>query len=188
MRCFIAIDVDEKIRSTLSDLQKQLQASVNIKKTDVKWVNPEAIHLTLKFLGEVRDERVVSVCNIVEDVASQHNSFELDIQSVGYFGGRTARVLWVGTGAGSENLGQLVKDLQEQLFLAGWSKEKRSFAGHLTLCRIRSSKAAIKLAQASENYKDFKLGVTSADSVSVYQSQLTPAGPVYIKLGSYQLQ
>jgi len=188
MRCFIAIDIDERIRIALSDLQRKLQGGIDIKKSDVKWVSPENIHLTLKFLGEVEDKKAVEVCNMVKDVAGRHKSFDVNVESVGCFGGKSARVLWVGTGEGSDKLLQLQKDLEQQADSVGWPKEAREFSGHLTLCRIRNPKAGIKLAAMSKDYKDFKLGTISADSVSVYQSQLTPSGPVYTLLGNYKLQ
>ena len=187
MRCFIAIDIDDKTKKALSDLQKQLSENADIKKSDVKWVRPEAMHLTLKFLGEIKDEEVVSVCDIVKNVAGQHKSFELDIESVGCFGGKNARVLWVGTGQGSDELCQLQKDIEQKLALAGWPEESREFTGHMTLGRVRDPRAGAKLAQMSKDYKNFKLGVVYADSVSVYQSQLRPTGPVYILLGNYKL-
>jgi len=169
-------------------LQQQLQNGASVKKSDLKWVNPENIHLTLKFLGEIKDAKVVEVCNIVSNVAGRHKSFELDIESVGHFGGKSPKVLWVGTGRGEENLLELQEDIEKSLALAGWPQETREFAGHLTLCRVRNPKAGVKLAQVSEDYKDFKLGTMPADSVSVYQSQLKPTGPVYILLGNYKLQ
>src|SRR3989304_2311709 len=119
MRVFIAIDIGEKIRKGLSDLQTELQSKVDIKKSDAKWVNPKNIHLTLNFLGEIKDEQVVDVCNITRDVASRHKSFELDVESVGYFGGKSAKVLWVGIGKGRDNLLKLQKDLEKQLDSAG---------------------------------------------------------------------
>jgi 2'-5' RNA ligase len=188
MRVFIAIDIDEQIRKALGSLQNELRSKVDIKKSDVKWVNPDNIHLTLNFLGEIKDVQAVDVCNITKEVAGRHESFELALETVGHFGGRSARVLWVGTGQNSDNLLQLQGDLEEQLASAGWPKETRKFSGHLTLCRVRNSKAGVKLAQMTEGYKDFKLGTISADSVSVYQSQLTPKGPVYTVLGNYKLQ
>ncbi len=187
MRVFIAIDIDEQIRKGLGRLQNELQSKVDIKRGDVKWVNPDRMHLTLKFLGEINDRQVVDVCDITKEVASRHESFELDVETVGYFGGRSARVLWVGVGQNCENLLQLQSDLEQQLSLAGWPKETRKFSGHLTLCRVRNSKAGVKLAQVTEGYKDFKLGTIPADSVSVYQSELTPKGPVYTVLGNYEL-
>ncbi len=188
MRVFIAFDIDEEIRKGLANLQSQLQSKVDIKKGDVKWVNPEAIHLTLKFLGEIKDEQIVDVCNAVKDVAGKHRNFELQVETVGHFGGKSARVLWVGAGHGCKELLNLQKDIEQQLALAGWPKEQRAFAGHLTLCRIRNTKAGAKLAQVAEQYKDFKLGTVLADQVRVYQSQLTPQGPIYTVLGSYSLQ
>lgn len=187
MRMFIAIDINEEIRAALKNLQQQLQNKANIRKGDVKWVTPENIHLTLKFLGEIKDKQVVDVCNIAKDIAGRHKSFELDIESVGCFGGRSARVLWVGVGKGSNSLLELQKELEQKLALAGWPPEAREFAGHLTLCRVRNSKAGVKLAAMTEDYKDFKLGTISANSVSVYQSQLTPSGPIYTVVGNYKM-
>ena len=188
MRVFIAIDIDEQIRKALGRLQNEMRNKVDIRKGDVKWVNPDVMHLTLKFLGEIKDPQVVEVCNITKEVAGRHESFDLKVETVGYFGGRSARVLWVGTGQNSENLLQLQSDLEQELASAGWPKETRKFYGHLTLCRVRNSKAGVKLAQITEGYKDYKLGTVSADSVSVYQSQLTPKGPIYTVLGNYKLQ
>jgi len=188
MRCFIAIDIDEQIRKCLSNLQNNLQAKVDIRSSDVKWVSPEATHLTLKFLGETKDEQAVEVCSITMEVASRHKSFDFAVESVGHFGGRSARVLWVGAGHDCNNLLQLQQDLDQELASAGWPGETRKFAGHLTLCRIRNPKAGIKLVQAARKYENLKLGIVSADSVCVYESRLTPKGPIYTALGNYDLQ
>ena len=187
MRCFIAIDIDETIRKGLGNLQDELRKKVDIRKGDVKWVQPDVTHLTLKFLGEIKDEQVAEVCNITKDVASRHERFDLDVESVGYFGGRSARVLWIGAGQGSDRLLRLQEDLEQQLDSAGWSREARKFSAHLTLCRIRNSKAGVKLAEVSGQYQDYELGTLRADSVTVYQSELTPQGPNYATLGSYLL-
>ena len=110
------------------------------------------------------------------------------MESVGFFGGRSARVLWVGAGQDNENLLQLQEDLEQRLASAGWPPETRKFAGHLTLCRVRNSKAGVKLARLTEEYGDYKLGVMPVDSLGVYQSELRPEGPVYTVLGNYKLQ
>jgi 2'-5' RNA ligase len=191
MRCFIAIDIDENMRKAFADLEQQMQTRTrgeNINKSDVKWVQPEHVHITLKFLGEVKDKQISEVCNIVGELAKQSKGFELDIESVGHFGGKSARVLWVGTGEGGEELRLLAEAIDERLSLAGWPKETREFSGHLTLCRIRNTLAGLKLAQMSKEYKDFKLGAVSVDSLSVYQSELTPSGPNYTVLVKYELQ
>ena len=188
MRCFIAIDIDGRIKAALCDLQEKFASSADIRKGDVKWVGPQAMHLTLKFLGEIKDEQAAGVCNITKDVAGRHKSFELEVESVGHFGGKSAKVLWVGAGAGCEKLLQLQKDLEQQLAAAGWPKEEREFTGHLTLCRVKNPKAGIRLAQLAESHNDLKFGTTPVDSLSVYQSQLTPQGPIYILLCNCKLQ
>ncbi len=188
MRVFVAIDLDTHIRAGIGTLQEELQSKVDIKKGDVKWVKPEAMHLTLKFLGEVRDDLVAEVCERVEEVVARHKRFEIDIESVGYFGGRNARVLWVGTGEGTQALCRLQKDIEAGLSQAGWKPEKRKFTGHLTLCRIRNPKAGAKMVEVSQDFKQSNLGTLYVESVNVFESQLTPSGAVYTVLGSYELE
>jgi len=188
MRCFIAIDISEPIKRGLAKLQDELRRKADIRKGDVKWVDPEGIHLTLKFLGEIKAEQSVDVCKAAQDVAGKRRSFELDVEEVGHFGGTSARVLWVGAGLNCSPLVQLHEDLEQQLELAGWPKEGREFSAHLTLCRVRSAKAGIMLVQTIRPYKDLKLGPMPADALCVYQSELTPKGPIYTTLGNYKLQ
>jgi len=188
MRVFIAIDIDQGTRKDLARLQSEMLAKADIKKSDAKWVNPQTMHLTLKFLGETKDVQAVELCNITKEVAGRHKSFGIEVESVGFFGGRSARVLWVGAGQDNENLLQLQEDLEQRLASAGWPPETRKFAGHLTLCRVRNSKAGVKLARLTEEYGDYKLGVMPVDSLRVYQSELKPEGPVYTVLGNYKLQ
>jgi len=188
VRVFIAIDIDEQTRKGLSHLQDEFRAKVDVRKGDVKWAKPEAIHLTLKFLGEIRDEQAVEICNITRDVAGRHKSFDVDVETVGCFGGRSARVLWIGAGKNCDELLKLQADLERQLDSAGWPREARKFSAHLTLCRIRNAKAGLKLAQMVREYENHKLGTMPADSVMVFQSELTPQGPIYTSLGNYTLQ
>jgi len=188
MRCFIAIDIPEEIRAELADLQKKLAGQVDIRKGDVKWVEPEGMHLTLKFLGEVPDNQIVEVCNVAKEVAGRYRAFDFAVREAGSFGGRSARVLWIGAGLECPELLELQQDLEDELADAGWPKEGRQFSGHLTLCRIRNSKAGEKLGQVVEQYKDYDLGTVHAASITVYESQLTGQGPIYTPLGNFKLQ
>ena len=83
---------------------------------------------------------------------------------------------------------KLQEELAERLAQAGLPKENRKYSGHLTLCRIRNPKAGFILAELAGQYRDFKLGTIPAHAVTVYQSELTPSGPVYTVLGRYELQ
>ena len=169
-------------------MQAELTAKVDAIEGHINWVKPETLHLTLKFLGEVKDSEIVSVCDIVKQAVETMESFELDIQSVGYFGGKSARVLWVGTGPGSQSLKKMHNEIADKLDLAGWPKDGKEFAGHLTLCRIKNSQTGVKLAKISELYSDFKLGTLGVDSVSIYQSQLHPKGAEHTRLSDYPLK
>jgi 2'-5' RNA ligase len=188
MRCFIAIDIPEDIRAELAGLQKELAGQVDLRKGDVKWVEPESMHLTLKFLGEVPDQQIVEVCNITKEVASRYPEFDFAVREGGSFGGHSARVLWIGAGLDCPELLELQQDLEDELADAGWPKESRQFSGHLTLCRIRNSHAGEKLGKAIEQYKDYDLGLVHAGAIIVFESQLTAQGPLYTPMGTYKLQ
>jgi 2'-5' RNA ligase len=187
MRVFIAVDINEQVKSAVKQLQKRLIDATSAGSKDIAWVRPDAMHLTLKFLGEINDNLLVQVCNTVKEAVAGHKGFDLDIENVGSFGGKSARVLWIGSGAGSEEITKIAQDIEQRLEKIGFSKEARLFTVHLTLCRIKSFKAGLELANLAEDYKDFKAGTVFIDSIKVYQSQLTPTGPIYTVLGSYLL-
>jgi 2'-5' RNA ligase len=186
MRVFIAIDIEKDILGEIARLQDKLQSAIDYKR-GVKWVDPEGMHLTLKFLGEIRDDQVSEICDELEAAAAGHKAFDLGIETVGSFGGGSPRVLWVGTGAGSVSLEHLQKDIDKRLSKIGWAKEKRRFAGHLTLCRIRDGRVGNELKIAIDEYRGTKFGQSFIESVKLYQSNLTPDGAVYTVLASYQL-
>jgi len=189
MRCFIAIDINEKVKRKLTELQRLLAEKSGIENNDVKWVAADGMHLTLKFLGNVPDDHIVGLCHAVEDIAVGHNRFDVDIESVGYFGSeKSAKILWVGAGANSKELRLLQKNLEGYLARKEWPREARKFVGHLTLCRVKRFKAGKRIAEAASHYAKYKLGTISADSLCVYESKLRAKGPVYTLLGKYELK
>ncbi len=177
MRCFIAIDIDEVTRSRIDELQERLRQQPGLKKSDAKWVAPDNIHLTLKFLGEVRDADIAEVCRIVADVAGDHERFAVEAANVDSFG-RPPRVVWVGVDDAG-NLAKLQKDLDERLADAGWSKDQKQFHCHLTLCRVKNSRAGKVLGNVLKHQGPVSVGTIFVDSLCVYNSNLTSAGPVY---------
>ena len=188
MRCFIALDMDPAIKAAMSNLQKRIAGRIDVPRGAVTWVRDPAMHLTLKFLGDVPDADLMDVCRITGQVCQRHSRFDLDIEGMGHFGGPSARVLWVGTGKGAEELLALQKDLEDQLESAGWPREGRGFSAHLTLCRIKNPKAGSALVEAYKPHHDIKLGITGVESLVVYESQLRPEGPLYTPLGRYELK
>ncbi len=186
MRCFIAIDIDKNLRTQIERLQQDLRQKTGLAKPDVKWVDPNLIHLTLKFLGEIKDKDLAGICQIVSNAAAGHKSFSIDVEKLGSFGS-PAKVVWVGITA-NEDLVKLQKDLQERLQVAGRPKESRKFSGHLTLCRIKKPRPGRIMQEVIKDYDGLKLGSVLIDSVCIYKSDLTKSGPVYTLISKSSLQ
>jgi RNA 2',3'-cyclic 3'-phosphodiesterase len=186
MRCFVAIELDESIIEAAGDLQDELKEAADLDRGEVKWVKPEAMHLTLKFLGDVGDDRIIEVCDTVGKVAQKHVGFKLEVEGAGCFG-KPAKVLWIGV-AKSEQLATLQKDMEKAMAKAGWPEEERAFSSHLTLCRINSSFAGRKLAEIADDYKDTHFGSITVDSICVFESELGPVGPRYTLLKRCKLK
>ncbi|MFH1616784.1 MAG: RNA 2',3'-cyclic phosphodiesterase [Planctomycetota bacterium] len=187
MRCFIALDIEDHIKQQLVRLQEELWSKPDIKKSDAKWVDPEITHLTLKFLGEVKDEKIPQICELLKSVSGKHAPFDIEIAKTGCFGGSSARVLWAGAGENCLQLLQLQQDIDSALEQADFSPENRQFAGHLTLARIKNPIAGKKIAQLVQQYTDISIGTNYVESICLYQSQLTPKGPVYTLLARFTL-
>jgi 2'-5' RNA ligase len=177
MRLFIAVEVDSAVREHIEKIRQRLQKETSLPKGAVKWVEPENTHLTLVFLGETADSRVVEVCRIVEDTAAAHSAFDMEVQGLGTFG-NPARVVWAGI---TENpaLKGLQTSLRGAFEDAGFPVENREFAGHLTLCRVKAPSAVDVLKRKTKPLRDEIFGVSFADSVCVFESQLSGGGPKY---------
>lgn len=187
MRCFIAVDINRAIQNQIADLQDELRDALPDKSRDIKWVDPDLIHVTLKFLGDVPDRDIVPICRVAEDVAARHDPFELAIQGVGHFRGKCARVLWAGARDGAEALENLHGDLEARLDEIGWPPEGRRFSAHLTICRTKSPSAGFELARIYVPWQDRDFGTTDINTLVVYHSQLTKQGPIYTPMGRYTL-
>ncbi len=179
MRTFIAIELPQNIKTYLSRIQEQLKASG----ADIKWVEPKNIHLTLKFLGEIDQNKLDKVIKILEDIAKEKNSFHMRIVSVGAFPRiNSPRVIWVGIDKGDNEAKEIAKELEEKIAKIGIPKENRPFSSHITIGRTRSSLNLKNLVEglnilASGSLKeDLEFGVTK---ITLYKSTLTPKGPIY---------
>lgn len=186
MRCFIAIDISKRLRKEIGHLQRELCEKAGPIDRGVKWVDPKNIHLTLKFLGEVRDQQINQVCGIVGEAAGSYTKFTLNVRKLGAFGS-VVRVLWVGTGE-NEALSALQKDLAERLYGVGFAGDTKQFSGHLTLCRIKNSSAGRTLGKLVKDYETLDLGGLEVNSVCIYKSELTREGPEYTLISKSSLQ
>jgi 2'-5' RNA ligase len=179
MRTFIAISLPAHIKERLASLQNQLKATG----ADIKWVEPQNIHLTLKFLGEIDDEKLEKTSSILENVAKDKNSFQIRIYSLGAFPKIISpRVIWVGIDKGDRQTQEIAKALEEKIVKIGIPKEDRAFSSHITIGRTRSGLNREGLVKEM-NYLADSFGKEnlefSVNKISLFKSTLTPKGPLY---------
>jgi len=185
LRTFIAVDIGQAIRDRAVALQGKLAQTGS----DVKWVEPENLHVTLLFLGEVDDREVPAVCRVVAEHTQKHASFQLSIERVGCFPNlRRPRVLWIGAGQGAQELCALHDGLEPPLLDLGcYRREERKYTPHITLGRVKSDRPADKLAAALSQQAGWQGGQTTVSEILVMSSQLTPQGPSYTVLSRAKL-
>lgn len=186
MRAFIAIPLPEKLCKEIELLQKDLSASG----TDVKWVKPFNIHLTLKFLGDVDENQLEPIKAGISDAAGSRACFLISVSGIGAFP-QPARpkVIWAGIDTGKEECRRLHKDIDASMEELGFKSEGRAFSAHLTLGRVRSGRNRLKLIESIKNNKDFNPGIeVPVDRIVLFRSRLTPQGPIYKELGIFRLR
>jgi 2'-5' RNA ligase len=185
MRLFIAIDINDDVRAAVAKLQQELKGRMK-NQNGLKWVNPELMHLTLKFLSEADENRIDEIGDAVEIACADKKTFEFSFSVVGTFG-RPVKVLWLGSEKLSAELAGLAADIEQALEAIGFERESRPFSAHLTLARVRDNGVDKNLRQLLKNYTQVKIPQVSVDSVCLYKSQLTQDGPVYTLLRKIEL-
>jgi 2'-5' RNA ligase len=179
-RTFIAVELVKPIRDQLFALQKDLSHFAR----DVKWTEPENLHVTLNFLGEVGDTDLPAICRLVSDRARGFGPFHLNVEALGCFPHvRRPRVLWVGVGAGAEELVRLHDALEGPLFDLGCRREDRRFTPHVTLGRIKSTGPVDALSAEIQKRPRWQGGSQEVRALHVMGSTLTPQGPRYVVIG-----
>ncbi len=179
MRTFIAIELSDEIRSSLLQIESHLKYSG----ADVKWVDVGNIHLTLKFLGDITEEKCEKIKSILDEIAKNSKSFEISIKDIGTFPNiNYPRVIWVGLDKGSSESKALAERIEEETLKVGAQKEARPFAPHLTIGRVRSPKNKEVLKEKIESYQLSAISCQLIKSIALFQSTLTPKGPIYTKL------
>jgi len=176
MRTFIAVAISSEVREKLA----QIQAEFRKGDPDVKWVEPENLHITLKFLGEVSENKLPDVIEKARLAVSEISNFRMHLSGLGSFPNlKSPRVVWVGTSEGKDELKKLNEKIEENLSNLGFAREKREFSAHLTIGRVRSLRGKGKLVKKIEELGNTDVGEFSVDKVLVMESQLSPKGPTY---------
>jgi 2'-5' RNA ligase len=189
MRLFVALDIDEGIRGKILQFMEDVRGFA----PDVRWVRPESLHVTLKFIGERSD------ADAIKQALSQIQvkPFEMAFHGLGFFPTqKSARVFWIGIQSAA--LPSLARAVDEAVISLGITKEAHVFSPHLTLARSGSGRPSNKPGdRPTRNFKDLQaklavLPVPKFDTITareffLYQSQLSPKGSHYTKLAAFTL-
>ena len=189
IRSFIAIELPNELKLGLTQLETQLKSD---KQPWVKWVNPEGIHLTLKFLGNIAVDRTGEITRATEEAVQGISPFRLEVKGLGVFPNlRRVQVAWVGISGEIDKLTQLQKRIETNLTPLGFAPESRAFTPHLTLARLRD-RASLderqRFGQLIANTK-FEVAYTiEVDAISLMRSQLTREGAIYSRISLVKLR
>jgi 2'-5' RNA ligase len=184
IRTFVAVLLDEGIRQRISEAQQRAMELAS----GVKWVPPENFHVTLKFLGDVRRDKLSIVQSAIDDVVSKMAAFDLVLRGMGVFPTpRRPRVIWFGAEEGREQLIALAKAVEDRLVKAGYEKEEKPFKSHITIGRVKEARPIPGLVEGLEGIDTSELGVQRVASVAVMQSVLQRGGPIYSPLSEHKL-
>ncbi len=188
IRAFVAIELDAPLKNALAlaqaDFRNRLQKVMG-PDVRVQWVKPESVHLTLKFLGDIPDERVTEIETTLACVAGAHTRCTVDVGGLGAFpDARAPRVLWIGLSGQVEGLTRLAAAVEHALVALGFAPEPKPFNPHLTLARIKERARDIGRALAAGRLLEqtAPIGTAMVNAITLMKSELKPSGAVYTKL------
>jgi len=178
VRLFIAIELPLKIQKVLENIQEVLKKA----KAGIKWVKPDNIHLTLKFLGYVESSQIEPIKDKMRFAGEEFSPFEISLaKDVGVFPKiNYPRVIWVGIDKGEAKITNLQKRLEDEMDELGFEKEKREFTPHLTLGRVKSLKSEKEgLIQAIQSIHIDEEHRFNVSKLTLFKSILKQTGPIY---------
>jgi 2'-5' RNA ligase len=175
IRSFVALELSDEVREQLAELLKRLRQT----NAAVKWVEPENLHLTLKFLGEVPEEQIEAIVEALRAIAQATAPFPFTVKGVGGFPDlRRPRVLWVGVEPTPPlmRLQQIVEQAMERL---GFPPEERAYHPHITLGRVKAMAGLEKVRAVLSEYASVTFGSVPAKHLTLFRSDLSREGPTY---------
>jgi len=180
MRLFVAIEIEHEIRERINEFASSVRAKV----PGARWVRPEGLHITLKFLGNVAETRRAEIEHALRSVRG--HSFALSLRHLGAFpNARSPRVLWVGIESGPD-LERLASAVDKQMGSVGFEREQRAFSPHVTLARFNERPRGNLGSLLADSQPSF--GTMTANEFHLYESKLSPLGSRYTKLASFKLE
>lgn len=184
LRLFYALNISSRIRDILTGYVDQLKTA----NADVKWVESQNIHLTLKFLGETPEEILESLIVAGNAIGMDVSPFNVFWNNFGAFPDvKRPRIIWAGILKGDDYLKLINGMLEDSMVNFGYPRENRNFNPHLTIGRVRTSRDIGKLLKILERIQGNRIGEMNVKSFSLMISTLTPKGPIYKEAARFEL-
>lgn len=178
LRCFIAVELPETVKSSLRDVLGILRKS----DAAVRWTPPENIHLTIKFLGQTDESLIAPMKESLSKKLLTYKPFYITISDVGCFPNeRRPKIVWIGIER-SESLSNLQKEIDADLVKFGFSLEKREFSPHLTIGRVKAQDNLLGMLRRLKELRSSSFANMEVKSISLMESVLKPAGAQYFTL------
>jgi 2'-5' RNA ligase len=180
VRLFVALEIPPAARENLANFIKQLRPLA----PQPRWVRPENLHVTLKFIGELPAERLTAIRTALASIRAAQ-AVTIDFRGLGFFpNGKRPRVFWAGMNA-SPNLMMLAADIEHAVEKLGIPPEQRPFSPHLTLARFEPPRLPEKLRAPIQDNAEREFGSLAAQEFHLIESQLKPSGAEYTTLESF---
>ena len=178
-RLFIAALVPAAIKETIMSMITELRG---VSGDDVRWISEKNLHITLKFFGEVKSEKLPAMRLALREASARHSPFSLELSNIGTFGGREGlRVMWVSVAGEILRLEALTADMNVAYSVLNFERDQRPFKPHLTFGRVRDNvstrrRAELEVAVGKVEMSDLLWRI---NAVSLIRAARTPKGPTY---------
>jgi len=174
MRAFMAVEVNKGLVDEIIEIQKMLAEANAL----VKFVEPENLHFTFKFLGDITPEKAKAILEMAEEKVKNYSPFNITIKGTGVFPNLGyIRVIWLGV-ENTEEFSKMQEDFDKEFVNMGFNKE-RSYIPHLTVGRVKGVQNKELLVSVVKELENIEVGTMKVDRLILKESDLTPVGPIY---------
>lgn len=184
MRAFLAIEIEPYIKNKIEESQEIIRESESSK---IKYVERENIHLTLKFFGEIDDDKLEEITDIINKSIKNYEAYTIKVVNIGAFPNiYNPRVIWTGIKDKNKTTIKLIEELDKKFSKIGFKKEK-SYVPHITIGRVKNISDKEKLSQTLNGINRKYHGKMEVKKIIIKSSTLTPDGPIYKNVKEFDL-
>lgn len=186
LRLFIAIPIPGEIKAQAVDLAGRLRKGFQFAGCRLAWLEPEAMHLTLRFLGDTSPEKVEPLAAAMQAISERYSPLEMKLGDIGVFPNwRAPRVLWVGVSDKTRQITELQREIEAAVIALGFKSEGKEFHAHLTLARFKSLRGARAAREIVASHRNFKTERFIVPEAALFESVLRPEGAKHLAVKKF---